>query len=219
MTRNSPRSLALRTFMALTPALLVTGVAVALVGGTRATEAAADAVSTGPSASAVSADPAASAGPAEPAASAVPDGGSSPACLTDDLAGTVTGRSGSGARQAVLSLTNTSGHACEIRGWADVALVTPPGEVVHVPTLKIGSAGPAIVLAPDATAWSVLQWDVCEAARTGCGVGVGLQYIADPDSTGIAADLAELPEADRSGITMKALRVGPYQSTRAAALA
>jgi hypothetical protein len=171
--------------MALTPALLVTGVAVALVGGGGATEA---------------------------AAGAVPFAVPSPACLTDDLAGTVTGQPGSGPREAVLALTNTSGHTCQVRGWADVALVTPPGDVVRVPTRKIGTAGPAIVLEPGAAALAHLQWDSCAAGGARCGVGVAFQFIADPDSTGIAADLAELPEADLDGITMTALRVGPLQA-------
>jgi hypothetical protein len=186
MTRNSPRSIALRTFMALTPALLVTGVAVALVGGGHATEA---------------------------AAGAVPSAAQAPACLTDDLTGTVTAQPGSGARQAVLSLTNSGDQACRIEGWADVALVTPPGEVVKVPTRKIGTAGPAIVLEPGAAAWSQVEWDSCAAGRAGCGAGVAWQFIADPDSTGVAADSAGFPEADEEGITVEALRVGPLQAT------
>jgi hypothetical protein len=186
MTRNSPRSIALRTFMALTPALLVTSVAVALVGGGRATEA---------------------------AAGAVPAAGPSPACLTDDLAGTVTGQPGAGVREAVLSLTNAGARACRIEGWADVALVTPPGDVVKVPTRKVGEAGPAIILEPGATAWSPLEWDACTAGRPACGVGVAWQFIADPDSTGAAADSAGFPEADEEGIAIRALRVGPVQAT------
>ncbi|MEU8658780.1 DUF4232 domain-containing protein [Actinoplanes philippinensis] len=142
----------------------------------------------------------------------MPSAPPSPACLTDDLDGTVTGRPGSGPREAVLTLTNTSEHACEIRGWADVALVTPPGDVVRVPTRRIGAEGPAIVLEPGATARSGLQWDTCTAGRAGCGVGVAFQFIADRDSTGVAADVAELPEADEDGITVKALRISPLQA-------
>jgi hypothetical protein len=185
MTRNSPRSIALRTFMALTPALLVTGVAVALVGGGRATEA---------------------------SAGAMPAAAPSPACRTDDLTGTVTGRGGDSVRQAVLSLTNTADHPCQIQGWADVALVTPPGEVVRVPTAEVGTAGPALVLEPGATAASNLEWDTCAEDDKGCGAGVAFQFIVDADSTGAAADVAELPEADGPGITMSALRIGPLQA-------
>jgi hypothetical protein len=185
MTRNSPRSIALRTFMALTPALLVTSVAVALVGGGGATEAAAGAVDT-----------------------AVPG----PDCLTDDLAGTVAGQGGSPVREAVLTLTNTAGGACRIQGWADVALVTPPGEIVKVPTRKVGEAGPAIVLQPGDSARSLLQWDSCTAGGRGCGVGVAWQFIADPDSTGVAADSVDLPEADGRGIGIAALRIGSLQA-------
>ena len=78
-----------------------------------------------------------------------------------------------------------------------------------MPTRKIRTAGAAIVLQPKAAAWSRLQWDTCRPGRKGCGVGVALQYIIDPESTGEVADLAKVPEADGAGITMKALRVGP----------
>jgi hypothetical protein len=136
-----------------------------------------------------------------------------PACLTDDLTATVDGRARaarSGTRDAVLSLTNTSGRTCHVRGWADVAMVTAPGELVPVPTRQIG-AGAEVVLEPRAAARSALQWDTCEPSRKGCGVGVALQFIVDPDSTGTLAELAGVPEAEQAGITMKALRVSPLQ--------
>jgi hypothetical protein len=68
------------------------------------------------------------------------------------------------------------------------------------------------VLAPAAGASARLQWDTCDAGDDRCGVGVALQYIVDPESAGTLADLAAVPEADRAGITMTALQVGPLQS-------
>jgi hypothetical protein len=136
-----------------------------------------------------------------------------PACLTDGLTATVQGGPGglrSGTREAVLSLTNISGRACHVRGWADVAMVTAPGELVPVPTRRIGD-GSEVVLEPRAAARSALQWDICEVGRTGCGVGVALQFTVDPESTGSLAELSGVPEADRAGITMKALRVSPLR--------
>jgi len=204
MTRNTGRIAVRRTLMVLAPALLVTAVAIGLVAATRAPGASAGENSGRPVAA-----PA-----AMPAAVKVV-----PGCLTDDLTGTVIGRprsAGSHVRDAVLRLTNTSGRTCRVRGWADIAMVTPPGELVRVPTRKVGqAAGPAeIILKPNANAWSRLQWDTCEAGAMGCGVGVALQYIVDPDSTGAVAETTAVPEADRAGITMKALRVSPLQSTR-----
>lgn len=203
MTRTTPRTAADRLLMVLSPVLLVTAVAAGLVGAQQA--------------------PAASAGqePDGPAVPAVVQAG--PDCLTDDLTGTVFGRPdhpSPGVRDAVLRLTNTSGRTCRVRGWADVAMVTAPGELVRVPTRRVGEDGdhPEIVLESHASAWSRVQWDICDAGRAGCVAGVALQYVVDPGSTGAVAELSAVPEADGAGIAMNALRVGPLQRTRTAAL-
>jgi hypothetical protein len=185
--------------MVLIPAVLVAAVAIGIVGATRATGASA----------------------AEKAAPAAVR--ADPACLTDDLTGTLIGQPRdprSGVRTAVLRLTNTSGRTCRVQGWADLAMVTPPGELVRVPTRKVDQAGGTaeIILTPEAGAWSRVQWDTCAAGAEGCAVGVAVQYVVDPDSTGTVADLEAVPEADRAGITMRAMRVGPLRPNRAAAL-
>ncbi|SDS83398.1 DUF4232 domain-containing protein [Actinoplanes derwentensis] len=192
MTRNAPRGTAARMLMTFPPALLIVAVAVGLVGAPRTSEAAVGETVTEPSVA-----------PAD--------------CLTDDLTGTLIGvprQAGSGVREAVLQLTNTSTTACQIQGWPEVALVTPPGEVVKVPTEMIGTAAAVIDLEPESSTWSRIQWDVCTADSSGCGVGVALQFIVDPESAGSVAESADVPEADRDGITMTALRVGPFQVTR-----
>jgi hypothetical protein len=193
MTRDSSRITVTRTLMTLTPALLVGAVAVGLVGGG------------GTGAASAGENTAAPAAPATPVT----------ACLTDDLTGTVTGlpgEAGAKVRGAVLQLTNTSGRACRTPEWADLALVTPPGELVRVPTRKVGQAGAtAIVLQPEASAWSAIEWDACAPGRTGCGVGVAWQYILDRESTGSVADTVAVPEADQDGVAMKAMRVGPLR--------
>jgi hypothetical protein len=142
-----------------------------------------------------------------------------PACRTDDLTATVIGQprtARSTTRDAVLRLTNSSGRTCHVQGWADVAMVTAPGDIVPVPTRRIDQAGGDIVLAPAAAVSARLQWDTCDAEDDSCGVGVALQYIVDPESTGTLAELTAVPEADRAGITMTALRIGPLQSGRSA---
>lgn len=203
MTRNTPLAAVPRVLMVLTPTLLAAAVAFGFSGAARPTEASA------------TENPGT---PAVPAAVEAVRG-----CRTDDLTGTVFGQprhAHSGERDAVLRLTNTSSRTCQVEGWADIAMVTPPGELVRVPTRKVGQAGggAAIILKPQASAWSRVQWDTCTAGHRGCGVGVALQYIVDPESTGTVADLTAVPEATRAGITMKALRVSPLQRTRAAAL-
>ncbi|MEU4619533.1 DUF4232 domain-containing protein [Actinoplanes sp. NPDC023801] len=249
MTRNRSRRNVTRQLTVATTALLGVAVAVGLIGGTRAREASAGAVplasgtasapvpgtvsasvpaglASGPAASASASwsVPAGSAPASAPVPASVPPAGTDPGCLTDDLAGTLIGQdraAGPGVRDAVLRLTNTSGRTCRVEGWADIALVTPPGELVRVPTGRTEQAGggAVIVLKPQASTWARVQWDTCAPGRAGCGVGVAVQYIVDPDSTGAAADNAEVPEADRDGIAMRALRVGPLRATRAAALA
>lgn len=176
--------------MALTPALLMVAVTLGIAGGSGTTGASAAEV---------------------PAAT--------PSCLTDDLTGTVIGRphaAGSPVRTAILELTNTSDRPCQLQGWAQLALVTPPGDLVSVPSRNVNQpqGGAKITLAPQASAWNQLQWDTCEADRKGCGVGVALQYIVDPESTGTVADTTEMPESD---LAMKELRISPFQSTRTAA--
>jgi uncharacterized protein DUF4232 len=204
MTRNMPRVTAVRALVVLVPAAAF---AVAVVGSVNAGWAATS--TDAKPATSGSVKPATSTG-AKPGTPARPVAG----CLTDDLAGTVLGQprvASSGERKAVLRLTNASGRTCQVRGWPAVAMVTPPGELVPVPTRQVGRGGGVVVLKPGATAWAPIQWDSCDAGRKGCGVGVALQYIVDPDSTGAVADLAGVPEAERDGITMKALRVGPLQ--------
>jgi hypothetical protein len=194
MTQNTPRIAVSRPLTVLIPAVLVAAIAIGFVGATRATGASA----------------------AEKAARAVVQ--ADPACLTDDLSGTLIGQTRdrqSGVRTAMLRLTNTSGRTCRVQGWADLAMVTPPGELVQVPIRKIDEAGgdAEIILTPEASAWSRVQWDTCEAGHEGCAAGVALQYIVDPESTGTVADLTAVPEADRAGITMRAMRVGPLRAT------
>ncbi|MFC7534548.1 DUF4232 domain-containing protein [Actinoplanes sp. GCM10030250] len=197
MTRNRPRITAGRMLMTLAPAVFVAAAAVGFVGGSPTVEA--------------------SAGEKSGVAAEV-----SPACLTDDLTGIVMGlprRAESSERAAVLRLTNTSGRACQVPGWADIALVTPPGELVRVPTRKAGQAGgAAVVLKPRADAWSKVEWDGCDVGGKGCGAGVALQFIVDPDSAGSVADTIAVPEADQAGIAMTAMRIGPLRQTRTEAL-
>ncbi len=196
MTRHTPRATVLRMPAFLTPALLTAAVAIGLGLAAQATGASA------------------AQGPGSGSATGRPI----PACLTEDLTATVTGRphtARSPTRDAVLRLTNSSGRTCHVQGWADVAMVTAPGAIVPVPT-RTDRAGGDIVLVPAAEASARLQWDTCNAEDDSCGVGVALQYVVYPESTGTLAELAAVPEADRAGITMTALRIGPLQSGRPA---
>ncbi|GAA1652176.1 DUF4232 domain-containing protein [Actinoplanes couchii] len=193
MTRNRPRSTAARMMMTLPPALMVAAVAIGLVGAPRTNEAAAGETVVGAT---------------EEVAAPVD-------CLTDDLTGTLIGVDGEGdVRAAVLQLTNTSSTACQVQGWADVALVTPPGDVITLPTSMIGTAASVIDLAPESSTWSRIEWDSCTTGSAGCGTGVALQFIVDPKSAGSVAEPTGIPEAEQDGVTMSALRVGPFQITR-----
>ncbi|HWS33768.1 MAG TPA: DUF4232 domain-containing protein [Actinoplanes sp.] len=189
MTRNTPRATAVRTLMTFSPALLGAAVVVGLVGVPQTSEAAAGETTAAPVVA-----------PAD--------------CLTDDLTGTlieVPGRAGAAVREAVLQLTNTSGRTCQVQGWAEVALVTPPGEVLDVPTRMIGAAASVIDLQPETSTWSRIEWDTCADGSAGCGTGVALQFIVDPAAAGSVADLTgDAPQE----LSMAAMRVGPFQITR-----
>lgn len=189
MTRHTTRGTTARTLMTFSPALLGAAVVIGLVGVPQTSEAAAGGTTTAPVTTPVD-------------------------CLTDDLTGTlieVPGPAGATIREAVLQLTNTSGRTCQVQGWAEVALVTPPGEVLAVPTRMIGTAASVIDLQPENSTWSRIEWDTCTDGDSGCGTGVALQFIVDP---GAAGSVAEPAEPTEDALSMAAMRVGPFQITR-----
>jgi hypothetical protein len=80
-------------------------------------------------------------------------------CTAADLSGAVTTEPGSGAAGSVyrtLTLTNTSGDACEMSGYPGVSYVDAAGTQLGAPADR-GEPGDAFTLEPGASATAVLK--------------------------------------------------------------
>jgi hypothetical protein len=97
------------------------------------------------------------------------------------------GSPGAGQRYATVVLTNTSGHACTVRGYGGVALLGAPGQGVPTDLRRVSSPGPQTVsLAPGASARSLLHWTVVPAgdeAGAACQPSATSVVVTPPDQT------------------------------------
>jgi len=86
-------------------------------------------------------------------------------CSTTDLSVQLAqGSPGAGQRFATIVLTNTSGHACTVRGYGGLALLGAPAQGVPTDLRRVSSPAPATVsLAPGGSARSLLHWTVVPA--------------------------------------------------------
>jgi hypothetical protein len=86
---------------------------------------------------------------------------STPRCHTADLSAKVGAVSpGAGQRNANLTLTNRSRHACRTQGYVGLQLVSVWGEKIPTSTVRTGGPAPLVRLAPGAKAVASLQWGV-----------------------------------------------------------
>ncbi|BCJ44561.1 hypothetical protein GCM10010168_13740 [Actinoplanes ianthinogenes] len=117
---------------------------------------------------------------------------------------------------AMVTLTNTGKAACTLHGWVSISLVDAADEVVDVPTSRVEQPGPAITFTvqPGTSAFAGIKWVNCDKADGSCGVGNTLRYNLEASTDGPVAELEEFPAAERSGITMKTLRIGTLQPSR-----
>ncbi|WP_034268569.1 DUF4232 domain-containing protein [Actinospica robiniae] len=118
--------------------------------------------------------------------------GSAPVCGTGKVSvayGPSGKYSSNGAPYRVLVLTNTSGSACTVEGYARVSLVNASGKVVD--TAEDGLADPndskvysdsQLTLAPGATASAILSWDSDSSGGTCDHAGVSSVAVAAPYS-------------------------------------
>jgi Protein of unknown function (DUF4232) len=96
-----------------------------------------------------------------------------PACTAGDLGAWVAITQGNGAAGSVyypLQFTNLGGHACAMRGFPGVSAIDRDGHQLGSPA-RWGHAVPArtVVLAPGATAHTILQWSDAEVTTApGC---------------------------------------------------
>ncbi len=96
-----------------------------------------------------------------------------PACTAGDLGAWVAVSQGNGAAGSIyypLQFTNLSRHACAMRGFPGVSAIDRHGRQLGSPaSWDHGVPARTVVLAPGATAHSILQWsDVAVATAPGC---------------------------------------------------
>lgn len=103
------------------------------------------------------------AGDSTPATSKTPSSkqaaGPSKRCHTSELKASVgKGHPGAGQRNFALVLTNSSGHACTVRGYPGVAFVNDAGQNVSVDPERTSGQQATVTLAPGHSAWAPLSY-------------------------------------------------------------
>lgn len=112
-----------------------------------------------------------------------------PRCHTSDLSASLRPLdSGAGQRYAALTLTNRSGHVCQVYGYVGMLLLD--GSSISLPTDVVRNAnpGPQIVsLAPGQSAFTLLHWTVVagpgESQTAQCEPQPVYVEITPPDET------------------------------------
>ncbi|MBD2893364.1 hypothetical protein amrb99_22850 [Actinomadura sp. RB99] len=136
-----------------------------------------------PTSSQPSSAPTASTPPGTPGAA----GGGSGRCRTDGLKVRIsTAGPAAGQRFAFLTLTNTSGSACRVRGYVGMLLLTASDHPIPTNLERLSPPGPqTIVLRPRGSAYARLQWTIVPGAREpahgACAPTPGLAWITPPD--------------------------------------
>ncbi|KAB2386099.1 DUF4232 domain-containing protein [Actinomadura montaniterrae] len=108
-------------------------------------------------------------------------------CRTDELKVRIsTAGPAAGQRFAFLTLTNTSGSACHVRGYVGMLLLTASDHPIKTNLERLSPPGPqTVVLRPGGSAYARLQWTVVPGAREpvhgACAPTPGLVWITPPD--------------------------------------
>ncbi|HEU5024286.1 MAG TPA: DUF4232 domain-containing protein [Spirillospora sp.] len=108
-------------------------------------------------------------------------------CRTDGLKVRIsTAGPAAGQRFAFLTLTNTSGAACHVRGYVGMLLLTASDHPIRTNLERLSPPGPqTVVLRPGGSAYARLQWTVVPGAREpahgACAPTPGLAWITPPD--------------------------------------
>ncbi|GAA0259524.1 hypothetical protein GCM10009527_064360 [Actinomadura nitritigenes] len=114
-------------------------------------------------------------------------GGGSGRCRTDGLEVRIsTAGPAAGQRFAFLTLTNTSGSACHVRGYVGMLLLTASDHPIPTNLERLSPPGPqTVVLRPGGSAHARLQWTIVpgagEPAHGACAPTPGLAWITPPD--------------------------------------
>ena len=112
-----------------------------------------------------------------------------PRCHTSDLSASLRPlNSGAGQRYAALSLTNRSGHVCQVYGYVGMLLLDGNGTPLPTDVVRNANPGPQIVsLAPGQSAFTLLHWTVVagpgESQTAQCEPQPVYVEITPPDET------------------------------------
>jgi Protein of unknown function (DUF4232) len=140
-----------------------------------------------PATSAPAPAPTASTPPGTSGTSGPSGGAGSGRCRTEGLKVRIsTAGPAAGQRFAFLTLTNTSGSACHVRGYVGMLLLTASDRPIPTNLERLSPPGPqTVVLRPGGSAYARLQWTVVpgvrEPAHGACAPTPGLAWITPPD--------------------------------------
>ncbi|GIE36923.1 hypothetical protein Ait01nite_099680 [Actinoplanes italicus] len=136
------------------------------------------------------------------------------ACAVGDLEVTIAAQgTGEKDEKGMVVVTNTGAKNCTVKGWMTIALHNAADEAVDVPTEKVNEPGPAdtVEIKAGGSAFAGIKWTQCGKADASCAVGNTIRWSLDGSGKGAVAELEGFPAAEKSGITMKALKVGTFQ--------
>jgi uncharacterized protein DUF4232/predicted metal-binding integral membrane protein DUF2182 len=128
------------------------------------------------------------AGPSAPAPAAAPGAGVPTRCQTGDVSATLTqGSPGAGQRYAALTLTNRSGHACQVYGYVGMLLLDAGGQPLPTSVGRTPPSPSPVVVQPGGHVSAQLHWTVVPApdeAQAGlCEPAPATALVTPPDET------------------------------------
>jgi hypothetical protein len=143
-----------------------------------------------------------------------PAAGAGAACTVGDLEVTIAAQgTGEKDEKGMVVVTNTGAKNCTAKGWLTISLYNAADEAVDVPTEKVNEPGPAdtVEIKAGGSAFAGIKWTRCDKADASCAVGNTIRWSLEGSGKGAVAELESFPAAEKSGITMKALKVGTLQ--------
>jgi hypothetical protein len=139
-----------------------------------------------------------------------------PGCLNNDVKVGVTLQpqaTTGNHRSGLVTVTNSSGHTCKVRGHFAIAPINPANETTDVPLEMVDQPGKAVTinLRPGTTAFAGIKWTVCDKGDSNCRVGNSMRYNLQSSGNGKVAELEGFPPAEANAITMSSMQIGTLQ--------
>ena len=145
--------------------------------------------------------------------------GTVPGCLNNDVAVNVSFQPQAIAgnhRSGLVTVTNSSGHTCKVRGHFAIAPINPANETIDVPQELVNQPGRPVTvnLKPGTSAFAGIKWTVCDKADSDCRVGNSMRYNLQSSGKGKVAELEGFGKAEANAITMSSMQIGTLQPSR-----